>query len=378
LIFLFLDETKMKILKIAFVFFTFLGVARAETPAATRKTENIIFVMTDGLRWQEVFSGAEKALITKENCNNGDPQRIEKAFWRDTPEARREELLWFTWNVMAKQGQIFGDRNLKSNVRVTNGLKFSYPGYNETLCGFPDPRIDRNDYGPNPNITVFEWLNRKPAYQGRVAAFGAWDAFDDIFNRGRCGFFVNAGFSPMPESDKNPQIRLLNLLKAEVPRQFSGEPVDALTFYSALEYFKEHKPRVFFLSLGETDEWAHMGRYDEYLASAKRADYYLKTLWETAQSMPEYKGKTSLLFAADHGRGNGPKRWKDHGKDIEGAEYTWLAVLGPDTAAQGHRSNVPEIEQGQIATTIAALLGEDFRAEAPKAGKPIEEVLPQK
>jgi hypothetical protein len=182
----------------------------------------------------------------------------------------------------------------------------------------------------------------------------------------------------MPESDKNPQIRLLNLLKAEVPRQFSGEPVDALTFYSALEYFKEHKPRVFFLSLGETDEWAHMGRYDEYLASAKRADYYLKTLWETAQSMPEYKGKTSLLFAADHGRGNGPKRWKDHGKDIEGAEYTWLAVLGPDTAAQGHRSNVPEIEQGQIATTIAALLGEDFRAEAPKAGKPIEEVLPQK
>ena len=28
---------------------------------------------------------------------------------------------------------------------VTNGMFFSYPGYNETLCGFPDPRIHSND-----------------------------------------------------------------------------------------------------------------------------------------------------------------------------------------------------------------------------------------
>ena len=362
-------------MKFAIVLFTLLGAAHAEDPSTPRKTENVIFVMTDGLRWQEVFAGADRSLMNKESGGVEDVPALEKAYWRDAPEARREAVLPFVWGVMARQGQIFGNRNQKSDMRVTNGLKFSYPGYNETLCGFPDPRIDRNEYGPNPNVTVLEWLNRKPALQDRVAAFAAWDAFDRILNRERCGFFVNTGFSPMPEADSNPKLQLLNRLKEEIPRTWGEEPVDALTFHSALEYFKAHQPRVFYLSLGETDEWGHGGRYDEYLAAAKRADYYLKTLWETAQAMPQYQGKTTLLFSADHGRGSGLAAWKDHGKDVAGAEYTWLAALGPDTPALGQRANVAEIAQGQIAATIAALLGEDFHADIPQSAKPIGGIL---
>jgi len=41
-------------------------------------------------------------------------------------------------------------------------------------------------------VTVFEWLNQKPAFHGHVAAFGAWDDFNGIFNKKRCGFPVNA------------------------------------------------------------------------------------------------------------------------------------------------------------------------------------------
>ena len=195
-----------------------------------------------------------------------------------------------------------------------------------------------------------------------MAAFGAWDAFDRILNAGRCGFFVNAGFAPLAGEEKNPRVELLNRLKEEIPRTWDEEPVDALTFHTAFEYFKEHRPRLFYLSLGETDEWAHGGRYDEYLASARRADEYVKILWETAQSLPQYRGKTTLVFSTDHGRGHGPTAWKDHGKDVEGAEFTWLAVLGPDTPALGERPNLPAITQTQIAPTIAALFGEDFCA----------------
>ena len=101
----------------------------------------------------------------------------------------------------------------------------------------------------------------------------------------------------------------------------------------------------------------------------------MKTLWETAQAMPQYQGTTTLLFSADHGRGSGPAAWKDHGKDVEGAENTWLAVLGPDTPALGRRTNVAEIEQGQIAGTIAAFLGEDFHADIPQSAEPIGDVL---
>lgn len=39
---------------------------------------------------------------------------------------------------------------------------FSYPDYNEMSTGVADPRLDSNGYGPNPNVTVFEWLNKRP------------------------------------------------------------------------------------------------------------------------------------------------------------------------------------------------------------------------
>src|SRR6185503_18247213 len=66
-----------------------------------RKTENVVLVTYDGLRWQEVFSGADEVLLTKENGGVRDVQAERKAFWRDTPEARREALLPFLWGTVA-------------------------------------------------------------------------------------------------------------------------------------------------------------------------------------------------------------------------------------------------------------------------------------
>jgi hypothetical protein len=60
---------------------------------------------------------------------------------------------------------------------------------------------------------------------------------------------------------------------------------------------------------------------------------------------------------------------------IDGAEDVWMAFLGPDTPALGQRSNAPAVMQNQIAATLAALLGEDYRADVHKAGKPISDVL---
>jgi hypothetical protein len=357
------------------VLFLFLAAAMA---ASARQTENIIFVMTDGLRWQEVFNGAEADLMDRTNGGVADIANLKKEFWRDLPDERRAALMPFVWKVMAQQGQIYGNPSKGSVARVTNGLKFSYPGYSETLCGFADPRIDSNDAPPNPNVTVLEWLNRKPLFHHRVAAFGAWAAFDRIFNRDRCDFYVNAAFAPVTNGPISPCARLLNQLKAETPKYVEDEPYDSLEFYAALEYFKANRPRVFYVSFGETDEWAHMGRYDEYLAAAHRADKYVRTLWETAQSLPQYRGKTTLIFSPDHGRGSGLRAWRDHGKNVAGAENIWLAVLGPDTSALGERANISDVTQNQIAATLAALLGEDYCADVPQAGKPIADVIGKK
>ncbi|MBY0433730.1 MAG: hypothetical protein K2U26_06440, partial [Cyclobacteriaceae bacterium] len=49
-------------------------------------TENIILITFDGMRWQEVFGGAEKRLITKKFLK--DSAGITKSYWAETPEQR--------------------------------------------------------------------------------------------------------------------------------------------------------------------------------------------------------------------------------------------------------------------------------------------------
>ncbi|MEZ5356365.1 MAG: hypothetical protein R2762_27335 [Bryobacteraceae bacterium] len=337
---------------------------------ATRK---VILVMSDGLRWQEVFQGVDEALLNKESGVR-DLETMRTAYWRDTPEQRRQALMPFLWSEVASKGQIFGNRDTSSDAYVTNGRNFSYPGYNETLTGFADKRIDSNDKKYNANVTVLEWLHAKEAFRGKVAAFGAWDTFPWIINQPRAGFPVNAGYDPMTMSPMTPAMELLNTLKAESHRDSAGEPMDALTFHTAFEYMKTQKPSVLYLSLGETDEWAHAGKYEEYIRAAHRLDHYLKTLWEQAQSMPEYAGVTSLIVTVDHGRGRAPTEWKSHGAKIDETKYIWMAFLGPDTKPLGERKKVKAVKQNQIAATLAALLGEDYRAAVPKAGKAIKDV----
>lgn len=320
-------------------------------------TRHIVFVMTDGLRWQEVFAGSDPSLLEKGQSAAG-----------------REAIMPFLWGVMAKQGQIFGNRKAGSDAYVTNRFYFSYPGYSETFCGFADPRVASNDKIPNPNVTVFEWLHKKSAYQGQIAAFGAWDVFPFIFNSERAGFPVNAGYDPLTSIPATPRLDLLNRLKAETPRVWEDEPFDFMAFHTALEYLKARKPKILYLSLGETDEWAHAGKYKEYVSVAHRVDAYLRELWEMIESMPEYRGNTTLIFSPDHGRGEGPE-WKNHGEKVPDSKYIWMAFLGPDTAALGERMHVPAVTQDQIAATLAAFLGEDYGAEVPRAGKPITEVL---
>lgn len=343
------------------------------------KTQNVILVMIDGLRWQEVFHGADPALLQTLGPKwLGDPEKMtaaaEHRYGGSTPDERRRELMPFIWKIVAAQGQLFGNRDLGSDSQVTNGFNVSYPGYNETLTGFPDTRINSNHVGPNPNHTVFEWLNAKPEFAGSVAAFGAWAKFNAIFNQQRCGFPVNAGYDPFNALPLTPKIVLLNQLKAEGVHVWDDEPFDPIPFHTALEYVKIAHPRVLFLGLGETDDWAHLGSYAAYLDAAHRDDEYLRALWKLVQSMPQYQGKTTLIVLPDHGRGDGA-RWTDHGASLPASRETWMAFLGPDTRALGERKGGPAVTGSQVAATLAALLGEDYHAAVAQSGPPIGDVL---
>lgn len=340
-----------------------LAVAALRPGHAQAPARNVVVISVDGLRWQEMFTGADREYLKKER--DGTPGAAEKRFWKPTAEERRTTLLPFVWSTIAAAGQIFGDPAKGSRARLTNGLWFSYPGYNEMLSGAADPRIDSNDKVPNPNVTVLEWLNTRPGFQGRVAAFGSWDVLPFIVNTERSRIPVGSGFTPVP-APKTERERAINELATDLPAHWSYGPVDAPIVYAALETLRTSKPRVLYIMLGETDEWAHQGRYDLYLDAALRTDRFIRRVWDTVQSLADYKDTTTLLVTTDHGRGATTADWGEHGKKVPAAESTWIMALGPGVPALGVRESVT-VTTSQFAATIAAVVGEDFRRASPHA-----------
>jgi hypothetical protein len=113
---------------------------------------------------------------------------------------------------------------------------------------------------------------------------------------------------------------------------------DAYTFRFAMDHIARHRPRVIYLALGETDDWAHDGRYDRVLDAYVQTDRYLQQLWQWLQSQPDYRGRTSILLTTDHGRGSGPKEWRDHGARTAGSGETWMAFVSPLMTRRGEWS----------------------------------------
>ncbi|MCW5559322.1 MAG: sulfatase-like hydrolase/transferase [Verrucomicrobiae bacterium] len=352
-----------------------LGLLAIRPQAAEPRNRNVILVTVDGLRWQEVFRGAEEFLLNATNGGVTDVDRLRAAFWRATPEERRTALLPFFWGTIARQGQLYGNTNRGSRALVTNGRNFTYPGFNEIFTGFADDRIQSNAQRDNPNVTVFEWLHRKPAFAGRVAAFANWDTHFFIFNARRSGIPTWTGYTNTLAFPAGSRLAFLDELHQDITPVWAGMDFDVFYIHALIEYLKESQPRLAWLGLSEPDEWAHEGRYDHYLQSAHRMDRYLSKLWATVQSLPEYRDRTTLIVTADHGRGAGPSEWRNHGAAVEGAELIWIAALGPDTPALGERSDTAPVFQNQIAATIASLLGEDYRATEPRAGAPLPDVF---
>lgn len=357
-----------KAFSILFILFSFLSHAQ--------KTENIIIITTDGFRWQEVFKGMDTAIANDKNFNQGDSTYIYKKYAGSDFAAARKKLMPFLWTEIATKGQIYGNRYLGNKVDVSNPYWFSYPGYSEIMTGNVDLAVNSNDYKPNPNVTVLEFLNKQPKIKGKVAAFGAWDAFDRILNEERSGFPVISAFDKIGGKNPTAAQKLLNEMRDDSFKPFhEDECLDVFTNYEALNELKTNKPKVLYISYGETDEWAHHGHYRSYLDAANQVDKWIKQIWDFVQNDPQYKNKTTLLITVDHGRGDKTKaEWTTHGDKIVGASQIWFAAIGPEIAPKGEIKTDSQFYQKQFAQTIAKIMGYTFTAEHPVANE-IKEIF---
>lgn len=341
--------------------------------SADRKTENVILITLDGVRTQEIFGGLDfevlKSLVKKGNVEETPSYR---KFWAPTPKQRREKLMPFFWGAWMKQyGCIYGNRSLGSTVQVRNRHRFSYPGYSEILTGEShDDVINSNDSKRNPYPSVLEFLKRKLKLQFKqVAAFASWETMNWIAEHEEGSFLINAGY----EEYLHPlaSLRELSRLQFETLTPWRTVRHDFYTFRFALAHLESYKPRVLYLSLGETDDWAHDGHYELVLEALHQTDQRLQRLWEFLQKGSRYRGKTSIVVTTDHGRGNESADWKNHGDDVEGAQYIWLAVISPESDKRGEQKAPQNLYQNQVAATLCRFLGLDYNEDHPRAGRPI-------
>lgn len=352
-------------------------------PAPGETTAKVVLVTIDGLRWQEVFHGADAEILRNSQFIRHTDQLAQLP---TTPQ----QLMPFLHQTIAHQGMLVGDRRRGSAMQVSNPWHFSYPGYNELLSGYADPAINSNGKIANPNVTVLEWLNQQPGMAQQVAAFGSWDVLPYILNIERSKLPVNAGFAPMSEQmagSLTPQLKLLNQLQRQTPSPWAAVRLDVFTQQFALEYLTQKKPRLLYIAYGETDDFAHDGQYDQYLKAIRRTDGFIKELWQQLQSDPFYAGQTTLLISTDHGRGDSASSWQHHASGraiarymkklqkfshgVSGSDQIWLAALGPQIPARGLVQTQQPWSQSQIASTVAELLGYDYQAYQYKAAAAI-------
>jgi hypothetical protein len=336
-------------------------------------SENVILVTLDGYRWQEMFGGAQKKVLRVKKYA-ADPAKLTERFGDPDPQKARAKLMPFMWNVIAKQGQIYGDKKIGNKMTLTNGYKFSYPGYNEIMTGWGDRKINSNDYPNNPNYNIFDFLVSKKEFQNKLLAVATWDAFPRIINdkRNHVPVYVNL------KADSTGAIHIKNINKpidfdkweTKIPAHNPYAKTDTFTYQFAKEYLQRYHPRFSFIGFDETDDYAHDGNYTAYLNTANTLDAYMQDLWNFVQSDPQYKDKTTIIITCDHGRGDVPiLEWRHHGH-VYGAEYIWMAVMGPGIIAKGEVTAKIHLHQNQLAATIVEILGYEYKPNH-FAGKPI-------
>lgn len=334
--------------------------------AKGNKDTRLVIITIDGLRWQEVFQGAEENLLS-DTKQVRDTELYRKTYWRATQEERRTALMPFVWNTIATQGTIIGNRNLSSTMLVANKTNISYPGYCEMMTGMVDEAITSNDPVANPHGNVLESANKDPRYKGSVVMYGSWKSTRYAIHNEQAHIPACVSYEQSVAKSKSPRLQLAERMLEGMPHYWRSEHFDAFTYAFALETLLADHPKVMWISFGDCDEWAHARKYDLYLDGAKGTDAFIRDIYEACEADKFYKGKTAYLVTCDHGRGFGDE-WANHGSGTKGSEATWLMLWGKGIKAKGELGESGPFYTKQVAATIASILGVEF---TPDDGGPL-------
>jgi hypothetical protein len=249
-------------------------------PAETKI--HVVLITIDGVRWQDIFNGPNNGKI--------DPRVI----------------LPNLYHYFVDQGIVIGR---DSAFMATGPAHISLPGYLEIMRGHPSFDCQTNDCDPQPEDTMVDLFRTS-------AVFSSWDTIRKTVGANPDKSVINCGRKYRSLAWK--QLSLPDDQK--FPEKFGSDyRLDVFTMRATREYLRNHNPQFLWVSLGDTDEWAHHGDYERYIAALTDADRFIGELFLKLGS-----NNTVFIITADHGRG---LDWHHHGWDSESAR-DWLMMTG--------------------------------------------------
>jgi hypothetical protein len=302
---------------------------RAAPLSAVRppRVENVILVTIDGVRWQEIFRGADPDLAAEADLPRGE-LRTARAL---TPNLHR---LFFDG------GTVLGDPRLGEPFLASGPRYVSLPSYLEIMTGAASG-CDGNECQPEVGWTIAAEVARRGA-RGGSAVFSSWSTISRAVPPDT-RVHIEAGRGP---GDEAPPY----------PGQGDYRP-DRRTAAEAIDHLLHHRPRMLWVALGDTDEWAHRHDYRGYIESLRFADAFVGELCAHLSDMGSYGAGTTVIVTTDHGR---DANFADHGGPESAA--VWLMARGRAIAPRGQTGLARRRYLRDIAPTIASLYGLSYRA----------------
>jgi hypothetical protein len=327
-----------------------------EREADDRSESAVVLVVLDGVRWQEVFGGADRALAAERGLN--------PIAWA-SPRA----LLPNVSRLLERRAIALGAPG-HGEIVATDAQLISMPGYLEIFAGHPDPACDSNECARSPSHTFVDDLIDSGG-SGEAAVVASWPNIARAAAADPSRLLVTAGRhrvegGALLRSDEATAALLDGSARARAfPGQGDYRP-DAITAKLALRVLETRRPRFLFVGLGDADEYGHRNDYRSYLEAIHASDGFLGDLFATLDGMGARGRHTTVLVTTDHGRAYA---FKDHGARYPESARVWLLAGGGDVPGHGLVTASRRHTLSEVAPTVRALLG--VHAE----GTPMAELL---
>jgi hypothetical protein len=328
------------------------------------RPKTVVVVVIDGARWQEIFSGTDRALAKI--------HALPESSLRDG-----SQLVPTLHGIIENGGAALGAPDRGAPIAASGPAFVSVPGYIEIFSGRPAVNCLNNRCRWSGQSNLLDQIaENSRGRPGDVAVFASWPGMLRTVSPNSRGVLVSAGrkgrknFDPLLDDREAAELYARGARSDSYPGQGDYRP-DRHTAELALYHLRRNRPRFMLLSLGDADKFGHANMYRRYLEALHESD---KVVAQTARVLDELAAQgwpSTLLVTADHGR---DRRCREHGRQYPESARTWLIARGAGIVDHGYVSAPRPRRLADIAPTLRKLL--DLEADdGASAGTPMVELL---